>query len=176
MQTTVDLFASQPASSSAVSSSMDYFAASDPIGQPDNNSSKSDQMNANAVDPFAAVPLNSFDGSDLFGAFTSNANSVSTEPTANPDGSNNNLNGKSSVESKPPPKKDTFQVKSGIWADSLSRGLIDLNISARKLAFANYSSFPFCRPVSVLFSFDLSLHVIQVHCDQMILLFTESQI
>ncbi|PSR91762.1 Clathrin interactor EPSIN like [Actinidia chinensis var. chinensis] len=131
-QTTVDLFASQPASSSAVSSSMDFFAAPDPIGQPDNNSSKSDQMNANAVDPFAAVPLNSFDGSDLFGAFTSNANSVSTEPTTNPDGSNNNLNGKSSVESKPPPKKDTFQVKSGIWADSLSRGLIDLNISAPK--------------------------------------------
>ena len=131
-QTTVDLFASQPASSSAVSSSMDYFAASDPIGQPDNDSSKSDLMNANAVDPFAAVPLNSFDGSDLFGAFTSNANSVSTEPTTNPDGSDNNLNGKSSVESKPPPKKDTFQVKSGIWADSLSRGLIDLNISAPK--------------------------------------------
>ncbi|XP_057478265.1 clathrin interactor EPSIN 1-like isoform X2 [Actinidia eriantha] len=131
-QTTVDLFASQPASSSAVSSSMDFFAAPDPIGQPDNNSSKSDQMNANAVDPFAAVPLNSFDGSDLFGAFTSNANSASTEPTTNPDGSNNNLNGKSSVESKPPPKKDTFQVKSGIWADSLSRGLIDLNISAPK--------------------------------------------
>ncbi|GFZ16691.1 ENTH/VHS family protein [Actinidia rufa] len=104
-QTTVDLFASQPASSSAVSSSMDFFAAPDPIGQPDNNSSKSDQMNANAVDPFAAVPLNSFDGSDLFGAFTSNANSVSTEPTTNPDGSNNNLNGKSSVESKPPPRR-----------------------------------------------------------------------
>jgi len=31
----------------------------------------------------------------------------------------------------PSAKKENFQVKSGIWADSLSRGLIDLNITAR---------------------------------------------
>lgn len=40
------------------------------------------------------------------------------------------LSRKSSQEYKPPAKEDTFQVKSGIWADSLSRGLIDLNITA----------------------------------------------
>ncbi|CAL5429240.1 unnamed protein product [Camellia sinensis] len=131
-QTTVDLFASQPTASSAVSSSIDFFAAADPIVQPAKNSSKSDPMNTNAVDPFAAVPLNNFDGSDLFDVFTSNTDSVSTEATKNPDGSDINLNGKSSAESKPAPKTDTFQVKSGIWADSLTRGLIDLNISAPK--------------------------------------------
>ncbi|XAR69274.1 hypothetical protein NMG60_11000803 [Bertholletia excelsa] len=129
-QSTAGLFASQPALSSAVSPSIDFFAAPDPIVQPDKNSLKSDQMNA--VDPFAAVPLNNFDGSDLFGAFTSNTGSVSTEGTKSPDSSIIDMNGKSSADSKPPPRKDNFQVKSGIWADSLSRGLIDLNISAPK--------------------------------------------
>ncbi|KAA8525190.1 hypothetical protein F0562_006946 [Nyssa sinensis] len=131
-QTTVDLFASQPVSSSAVSSPVDFFAASDPIVQPETKSSKSEPMNTNIVDPFASVPLTNFDGSDLFSAFTSHTDPISTEPAQNTDGGHNNLNGKSSPESKPPPKKDTFQVKSGIWADSLSRGLIDLNISAPK--------------------------------------------
>uniref|UniRef100_A0A5B6ZVA4 Putative clathrin interactor EPSIN 1 isoform X1 n=1 Tax=Davidia involucrata TaxID=16924 RepID=A0A5B6ZVA4_DAVIN len=132
-QTTVNLFASQPVPSSVVSSSpVDFFATPDPIVQPEHKSSKSEPMNTNTVDPFAAVPMNNFDGSDLFGAFTSHTDSVSTEATQNPDGGHNNLNGKSSAESKPPPKNDTFQVKSGIWADSLSRGLIDLNISAPK--------------------------------------------
>nr|AFK49429.1 unknown [Lotus japonicus] len=42
------------------------------------------------------------------------------------------MNGKSLADSKVSPKKDAFQVKSGIWAESLSRGLIDLNISAPK--------------------------------------------
>ncbi|CAL5440725.1 unnamed protein product [Camellia sinensis] len=129
-QTKVDLFASQPASSSAVSSSIDFFAAPDPIALPEKNSSKSDMMNTNAADPFAIVSLNNFDGSDIFGTFTSKTDSVSTEAKEKPNGSHNNLNEKSSAESEPPPKKDPFQVKSGIWADSLSRGLIDLNIAA----------------------------------------------
>jgi hypothetical protein len=33
---------------------------------------------------------------------------------------------------KPKTKDGVLQVKSGIWADSLSRGLIDLDITARK--------------------------------------------
>ncbi|KAI6702663.1 hypothetical protein NL676_011799 [Syzygium grande] len=44
----------------------------------------------------------------------------------------NDSSKKASAISNPQPKKDTFHVKSGIWADSLSRGLIDLNISAPK--------------------------------------------
>ncbi|XP_058222405.1 clathrin interactor EPSIN 1 isoform X1 [Rhododendron vialii] len=131
-QAKVDLFASKPASSPSVSSSVDFFSTPDPIVQTDKTSSKFEPINTNAVDPFAAVPLNSFDGSDLFGAFTSNADASSAEATKKSEGSDNNLNGKSSAESKPPPKKDSFQVKSGIWSDSLSRGLIDLNISAPK--------------------------------------------
>lgn len=115
-----------------MSSSLDFFATPDPIVQRDKTSAKLEPTNTNAVDPFAVVPLNSFDGSDLFGAFTSNTDASSTEATKSSAGSDNNLNEKSSAESKPPPKKDNFQVKSGIWADSLSRGLIDLNISAPK--------------------------------------------
>jgi len=49
----------------------------------------------------------------------------------------NSLSGveQTSLASSKPATKDTFQVKSGIWADSLSRGLIDLNIAARKFLF-----------------------------------------
>lgn len=124
--TQVDLFASQ----SAASSSIDFFAAPDPVVQAETKSPpKLEPTNTNTIDPFAAVPLNNFDGSDLFGGFTSHTDPVSQEAAQNPI---NDFNGKSSVESKPMPKKDAFQVKSGIWADTLSRGLIDLNISAPK--------------------------------------------
>lgn len=140
LQKEVDLFATQPAPTSAVSSPVDFFAAADPITKSDNTPTNSDQKTTNAIDPFAAVPLNNFDGSDPFGAFAQNpatassinnlnAASVETKPI-----SHNNSNG-CNVETKPPPKKDAFQVKSGIWADSLSRGLIDLNITARKFSF-----------------------------------------
>ncbi|CAI9775711.1 unnamed protein product [Fraxinus pennsylvanica] len=131
-QGNIDLFASQPAPSPAVSSTLDFFAAPDPAPRPDNNASKSDAT-TNIVDPFAAVPLNNFDNSDPFGSFTSHTGPISTASTehSSNDGSNVNGNG-TSVETKPPPKKDPFQVKSGIWADSLSRGIIDLNISAPK--------------------------------------------
>jgi epsin len=133
-QTEVDLFASQPAISSSVSSTVDLFAAPDPVVQAEVKAPNSAPTNANIFDPFAAVPLNNFDGSDLFGAFASHSDLVSSEPSQNDDtdGSHNNLGGQSSGDSKTPPKKDAFQVKSGIWADSLSRGLIDLNISAPK--------------------------------------------
>lgn len=105
--------------------------------QPDNKSENSGPTNINIVDPFAAVPLNKFDGSDLFGEFTSHSDNVSSQPSKSPviDGSHDNMNGDSLAESVNPPKKDPFQVKSGIWADSLSRGLIDLNITAREFFF-----------------------------------------
>ncbi|XP_057985849.1 clathrin interactor EPSIN 1 isoform X1 [Hevea brasiliensis] len=129
--TQVDLFASQPVVPPAVPQTIDFFSTVDPVVQPDTKAQKSDSTNNNIVDPFVTVPLNNFDGSDLFGA-SSSSNSVSTKPEKDPinDGSLNTLNLNAS-DSKPPPK-ETFQVKSGIWADSLSRGLIDLNISAPK--------------------------------------------
>ncbi|XP_051119458.1 clathrin interactor EPSIN 1 isoform X2 [Andrographis paniculata] len=129
-QTNVDLFASQPAPS--ISSTIDFFAAPGPVPQPDNKASKS-EATSSAFDPFAAVPLNNFDGTDPFGPVSSQSNPSLTEASRNSsDGGNpGNING-SSVENKPTVKKDGFQVKSGIWADSLSRGLIDLNISAPK--------------------------------------------
>ena len=126
----VNLFASQPAPSAAAST-IDFFAAADPVVQSDNRFSKLDQMNT--VDPFASVPLNTFDNSDPFGAFVSQPVSMPDENASN--GGSHDAHdklSKSSVEAKTPPKKDTFQVRSGIWADSLSRGLIDLNITAPK--------------------------------------------
>jgi epsin len=135
-QDNVDLFASKPPPpSSEISSTIDLFSASDSIPHPVAKPVESQPSAASLVDPFAAVPLNNFDGSDLFGGFTSNTDSKPKEPAQlkPPDDDFSSLNGKSAVESKvAAAKKDNFQVKSGIWADSLSRGLIDLNITAPK--------------------------------------------
>lgn len=142
MQTKVDLFTSQPAYTSAVPSTFDFFSSDEPVAQPGIEAPKSDPPNTNVNDPFAAVAMNNFDGSDLFGVFTSSSNPASSEPTQSPikDSSLDNLDGKSLASSNPP-QKEGFQVKSGIWADSLSRGLIDLNISARKYIFLTYYCF-----------------------------------
>ncbi|KAK6912776.1 ENTH domain [Dillenia turbinata] len=103
----VDLFASQPAIASTFSPPVDLFAAFDPVMQPETKAPKSDPINTDPVDPFAAVALNNFDGSDLFGAFTSNTDSGSTEAEQKPsdNGSPNNLNGNSMSELKSQPKK-----------------------------------------------------------------------
>ncbi|XP_012477312.1 clathrin interactor EPSIN 1 isoform X3 [Gossypium raimondii] len=135
-QKQVDLFASQPAIVPAVSPTVDLFAATDPVVQPDIMVPKPDPTNASIIDPFATVPLSNFhSSSDIFGSFTHHSNSPWKEPTQTPINDvnlNNNMNTKPSQDIKPPQKKDaTFQVKSGIWADSLSRGIIDLNISAQ---------------------------------------------
>nr|KJB27271.1 hypothetical protein B456_004G288200 [Gossypium raimondii] len=135
-QAQVDLFASQPAIVPAVSPTVDLFAATDPVVQPDIMVPKPDPTNASIIDPFATVPLSNFhSSSDIFGSFTHHSNSPWKEPTQTPINDvnlNNNMNTKPSQDIKPPQKKDaTFQVKSGIWADSLSRGIIDLNISAQ---------------------------------------------
>ncbi|XP_040867425.1 clathrin interactor EPSIN 1 isoform X1 [Glycine max] len=132
-QAEVDLFSSQPAIP-AVTPTVDLFSIPELAVQPNNKSEKSVPMNNSSIDPFAAVPLNNFDGSDIFGDFTSQSDSVSSQPSNNvvSDGKHDNVTGKSLADSKVSPKKDAFQVKSGVWADSLSRGLIDLNITAPK--------------------------------------------
>ncbi|PKI68534.1 hypothetical protein CRG98_011083, partial [Punica granatum] len=132
-QTEVDLFSSIPAVSPPVPATVDLFSAPDPVVPPETNPTKSVPANTSAVDPFAAVPLNNFDGSDPFGAFTF-SDPVSAAPSQNQtEGSGlGDLSAIPSVGASPPPAKDGFQVKSGIWADSLSRGIIDLNISAPK--------------------------------------------
>lgn len=133
-ETKVDLFASPPASS-AVSPAIDFFAASEQVVEPEIKPSEPKTMSTQTVDPFAAVPMNNFDNSDFFGSFSSHTDSVSTEPTQSfmdSGNSSNNLNHKTPSASTSPLKKGGFQVKSGVWADSLSRGLIDLNISGPK--------------------------------------------
>jgi epsin len=71
------------------------------------------------------------DASD-FGAFVSSTEEAAKDPLDLSSGSNLGKTGQApATASKANAKKDNFQVKSGIWADSLSRGLIDLNITAR---------------------------------------------
>jgi epsin len=125
-----DLFASVPTIPVAALSTVDLFAS--PV-LPETKAPKSESINTAFVDPFAAVPLRSFDGSDSFGLSTTHSESAvpaETKPNHTNDDSFGNFDEKYSKETVP--KKNTFQVKSGIWADSLSRGLIDLNISAPK--------------------------------------------
>ncbi|KAK7251535.1 hypothetical protein RIF29_34825 [Crotalaria pallida] len=101
----------------------------------DSKSGNSGPVNNSNFYPFAAIPLNNFDGSDMFGEFTSQSDSVPSQPSNSvvSDASHGDMNGKSLRDSKVSPKKDAFQMKSGIWADTLSRGFIDLSISALKL-------------------------------------------
>ncbi|XP_047949766.1 clathrin interactor EPSIN 1-like isoform X2 [Salvia hispanica] len=110
VSTTMDFFASQPAPA-ASTTTMDLFADPDPASKPDAASS--------TFDPFAAIPLSEFD--------------TDTLPIASgqhfPDDGFHAKTNCTSVDTNPAPKKDAFQVKSGIWSDSLNRGLIDLNIT-----------------------------------------------
>ncbi|KAL6845128.1 hypothetical protein ACP4OV_024623 [Aristida adscensionis] len=113
------------------------------------------------LNPSTAIRQKSFDASSSFVAFSSNTGSDLTETRHDsPRGMKSSDNG--SLEeraftsppatsamnpmnklptklepsamsaSKPDMKKGAFQVKSDIWADSLSRGLIDLNIASPK--------------------------------------------
>ncbi|KAK9149415.1 hypothetical protein Scep_008172 [Stephania cephalantha] len=144
-QASVNIFDSQPAFASASSATVDFFAAPSPVLPTDTQPQKTEAISSQNVDPFASMPLNDFDGSDLFGAFTSHTGQSTAEPTLNSakEGNLNSASQNPMTESKSQPKKNAFQVKSGIWADSLSRGIIDLNISARKfppVVIMNYLS------------------------------------
>ncbi|GKD54500.1 ribonuclease H-like domain-containing protein, partial [Tanacetum coccineum] len=113
--TKIDLFASPP-TAAANSPAVDFFAAPEQVVAPD-------------MKP-AEPNIQSVDNSDFFGSFSSHTGSASfTEPTTqsfiDSGNSSNNQIDKTSVPSS---NKDSFQVNSGVWADSLSRGLIDLNI------------------------------------------------
>lgn len=140
-QKEVDLF-SVCETSGTVSSApptVDLFASPETVARPEAKIPKPEPMTTpSIVDPFAAVPMENFDGYDPFGAFTSHSASVSTSPQAPVlhGSATSTTSPMSLADSKPQQlqKKDSFQVKSGIWADSLSRGLIDLNITAPKKA------------------------------------------
>ncbi|KAE8769184.1 Clathrin interactor EPSIN 2 [Hordeum vulgare] len=67
-----------------------------------------------------------------FGAFTSHEESRTASVTKSMNESLAKQKQDSMSASKPAVKKETFRVKSSIWADSMSRGLIDLNIGAPK--------------------------------------------
>ncbi|KAL5226477.1 hypothetical protein ABZP36_014742 [Zizania latifolia] len=67
-----------------------------------------------------------------FGAFISHTESATAGATESTNKPTKNLGQDSVSASKSTVKKETFQVKSSIWADSLSRGLIDLNLTSSK--------------------------------------------
>jgi epsin len=200
MQGNVDLFAEKPNFTAAFPSPPSSGTSSDV------NTTMSKITTPEPFDPFGAIPLNGFDGSDPFGAFSSNVGSSTAPPPSQSSAGNISTSGqnlhaasdfgafvsnnddaakdpfdlssstnvrKTSLAApktdvsdfgpfvsrterttkdpfdlssssnigradqtllaapKPDTKNGNFQVKSGIWADSLSRGLIDLNITAR---------------------------------------------
>lgn len=125
-QETVDLFDNPPAS---FPSKVDLFSESDSATAITSEPPKSVSANSETFDPFAQVPLNNFEDPD-YGAFTSSSDTLKSEPPKGSVNGNHNTSSQTASTASNPPKKNTFQVKSGIWADSLSRGLIDLNISA----------------------------------------------
>ncbi|XP_028555740.1 clathrin interactor EPSIN 1-like [Dendrobium catenatum] len=119
------LFTETKSSNPTNISSFDPFAASDSIfsSSSESNVPSTNPTSSCAIDPFAAIQVSNVTGSDeLFGSFTSNTAPASRDPSKD-----------SSNTSQSASKKEPFQVKSGIWADSLSRGLIDLNITARNV-------------------------------------------
>lgn len=115
MQANVDLFASKPATLFPSSTVLDFFATLEPVMQVETKTLKTEPISSQTIDPFAGVQLNSFDESDLFGAFTSHTDQVSTEP-AQSSIKEDSLDQKTSTESEQAQrKKDPFRVKSGIW-------------------------------------------------------------
>nr|CAB3485644.1 unnamed protein product [Digitaria exilis] len=208
VQGNVDLFADKTSFAAAFPPQTGFIPPPSSGISSEANTSVSKNTAPEPFDPFSDIPLNSFDGSDPFGGFSSNAGSstVPRPPTHSSTGkistsgqnlqaasdfgafvSNNEEAAKdpfdlsstvsvgktplaapktdasdfgafvSSTEEvakdpfdlssssnlgrtdqtplaapKPSSKKENFQVKSGIWADSLSRGLIDLNITGPK--------------------------------------------
>ncbi|KAL1562245.1 clathrin interactor EPSIN 1-like [Salvia divinorum] len=120
VSTPMDLFASQPAPA-ASTTPMDLFADPDPVLHLEENASKPDTASS-TFDPFAAIPMSSFDTDTL---------PIASGQNFPVDGIHAKTNC-TSVDTNLPPKKEAFQVKSGIWSDSLNRGLIDLNITGPK--------------------------------------------
>lgn len=81
------------------------------------------------VEPLAAPKTEASD----FGAFVANTEEAAKDPFDLSSSINHGKTGQTPLAApKSSTKKENFQVKSGIWADSLSRGLIDLNITGRK--------------------------------------------
>ncbi|XP_006652753.1 clathrin interactor EPSIN 1-like [Oryza brachyantha] len=206
VQGNVNLFVEQPAFTAAFPPQTGFIPPPSSATSEANTSTSKNTVPA-PFDPFGAIPINSFDGSDPFGDFNSNVGSSSIPPPtqgsvgnistpsqkpqaasdfggfvsstvettakdpfdfsssnlgktalANPqadasdfgafvshseeaakdpfDLSSSTISGRTNQAPLAAPKSDTkkenFQVKSGIWADSLSRGLIDLNITGPK--------------------------------------------
>ncbi|XP_042394201.1 clathrin interactor EPSIN 1-like [Zingiber officinale] len=153
-----DLFDSQQEAPVAFDPTADPFAAPGPAIPSETKSPE--QPDTKSFDPFAAIPINNFNDSDPFGTFASHGEPVTMQSSqSSPNSGKSNLDedsifgeftshneqttresSRSNISNLKTPltslastaMKDNFQVKSGVWSDCLSRGLIDLNISAPK--------------------------------------------
>ncbi|KAG2300560.1 hypothetical protein Bca52824_037032 [Brassica carinata] len=84
-QKEVDLFSVSETSGTVSSAppTVDLFASPETVARPEAKIPKPEPMTTpSIVDPFAAVPMENFDGTDPFGAFTSHSAPVSTGPQA----------------------------------------------------------------------------------------------
>ncbi|KAJ4787508.1 Clathrin interactor EPSIN 1 [Rhynchospora pubera] len=144
-----DLFSGEASFTPAFpSATTDFFSAPSLYSDTKTKASIPNPVSSEPFDPFASIPMNNF-SSDPFGDFTANVSATTPEKetqnkTSDPlaDDSFGTFTSASAgtntsptlggTSAKPNNAKGGFQVKSGIWADSLSRGLIDLNITAPK--------------------------------------------
>ncbi|WOK97905.1 clathrin interactor EPSIN 1 [Canna indica] len=158
-QGNMDLFATQPAFPPLSPSNVDLMAVPKAVSHSETKSNV--DLIAENFDPFAAIPVSNFEKSDPFASFASHAEPVTTKSSQNTTNTScNDLDIDSifgaftstteqaisepshhssqrsldnlKTNSMPEFSKENFQVKSGVWADCLNRGLIDLNISAPK--------------------------------------------
>jgi epsin len=119
------------ASSQNLDAASDFGAfESNTKGAPKHPFDFSSSGNFGIATPLAAPKT---DASD-FGAFVANTEEAAKDPFDFSSSINNGRAGQTPLAApKSNTKKENVQVKSSIWADSLSRGLIDLNITGRKL-------------------------------------------
>lgn len=91
-----------------------------------------DSISSHTFDPYSEKQLNRFD------ALTFYTDQISIKPAEMQSSISErcleNQDQNTSTYSKHPLKKDSFQATSGVWGDTLSRGMIDLNILSIILA------------------------------------------
>jgi len=128
----------QPSFPTLFSSDAEFSVRDTPSKYSQGKPPVSENSSKESFDPFAAIVQRNKSSGCIptgelnFGAFTSHKESRALSVTGSMNKSLAELKHASMSASKLAVKKETFQVKSGIWADSLSRGLIDLNIADPK--------------------------------------------
>ncbi|KAK3165383.1 hypothetical protein QOZ80_1AG0032480 [Eleusine coracana subsp. coracana] len=122
-QENIDLFAGRSSFAGSVISDTEFFVRGSVPTEPKQNPPRGIKSSEHSP----SEKLNS-------GAFTSQTESPTASAMKPINKSPTKLEPPSTSATKSDVKEGSFQVKSGIWADSLSRGLINLNIASPKKA------------------------------------------